>query len=506
MRMEERKESTSISWMDDINLVKQSTMLMYLNTLKIERTHPNDAGVWAVNGERLHAALGLPDPREYPDVRIVPGQPMPDGPELGYSINSHRSEFYLRLTSTAEAKQFLDKRTIPLRASPAIGISLRIGSEWLSDPLGNISTFDPAAISDSHHVILTDYVSEKQAFRFQNSWGGDWGDHGYGTLTAEYIEKRAFELWVTYVHAAEESFRPTILNHDDWIQVLTARDWERNPVKIFRITDKARCERKGWLTLRRRGKTVSIEDLYVLPRYRGMRLANMLIDFAQKDRFWGDRVYALVPFADCPEIAPWNSAALEKTVARLGLGFSKSPSRHAAYLIEPKSKRTSAFPIGKRIPERPRSEGLAPVVEAVAKLVLSGSSFLLMLHFLGYKAPIKEFLQKLGEFIDVAVNRLRLQNEEKAQVLKQQRDQIEFILDQAKKPTREAPVTSDQRDDYVNGLQTALALLSRPVTKEGERVRDQIKELIKLAKTCDPVSPKPNINDAGSVTQISQRL
>jgi len=73
MRMEKGKENTSLSWMDDINLVERSARLVYLNTLKLEGTHPNDAGVWAVNGERLHAAFGLPDPREYPDVRIVPG-------------------------------------------------------------------------------------------------------------------------------------------------------------------------------------------------------------------------------------------------------------------------------------------------------------------------------------------------------------------------------------------------------------------------------------------------
>lgn len=39
----------------------------------------------------------------------------------------------------------------------------------------------------NHAVILVGYDGERNVFKLQNSWGSDWGDHGYFTLPYDYV-------------------------------------------------------------------------------------------------------------------------------------------------------------------------------------------------------------------------------------------------------------------------------------------------------------------------------
>jgi C1A family cysteine protease len=46
-----------------------------------------------------------------------------------------------------------------------------------------------------HSVCLVGYDDAKQTFKFINSWGPTWGDHGYGYLPFKYLEGSGSESW-----------------------------------------------------------------------------------------------------------------------------------------------------------------------------------------------------------------------------------------------------------------------------------------------------------------------
>ena len=52
-----------------------------------------------------------------------------------------------------------------------------------------------------HAVVIVGYDDAKKQVKFANSWGKDWGDHGFGYLPYEYVDKYTSDLW-TFTFAA----------------------------------------------------------------------------------------------------------------------------------------------------------------------------------------------------------------------------------------------------------------------------------------------------------------
>jgi hypothetical protein len=48
----------------------------------------------------------------------------------------------------------------------------------------------------NHAVCLCGYDDERQAFRFKNSWGINWGDHGYAWITYDYVKEHTNSAFV----------------------------------------------------------------------------------------------------------------------------------------------------------------------------------------------------------------------------------------------------------------------------------------------------------------------
>jgi C1A family cysteine protease len=46
-----------------------------------------------------------------------------------------------------------------------------------------------------HAVVVVGYDDKKRLFKFANSWGTSWGDHGYGYLPYDYLKESALEGW-----------------------------------------------------------------------------------------------------------------------------------------------------------------------------------------------------------------------------------------------------------------------------------------------------------------------
>ena len=61
-----------------------------------------------------------------------------------------------------------------------------------------------------HAITVVGYDDETQAFKFVNSWGRGWGDHGYAYLTYDFVQQQAWEAWVL---ADADTTPPSLPDH-----------------------------------------------------------------------------------------------------------------------------------------------------------------------------------------------------------------------------------------------------------------------------------------------------
>jgi hypothetical protein len=50
-------------------------------------------------------------------------------------------------------------------------------------------------IVGGHAIVLVAYDDQRKLFKFANDWGEGWGDHGYGYLPEEYLQKHSSDCW-----------------------------------------------------------------------------------------------------------------------------------------------------------------------------------------------------------------------------------------------------------------------------------------------------------------------
>ena len=74
-----------------------------------------------------------------------------------------------------------------LQGNGCVAISWGNNSSWED---GDILVPDSQAqMTWRHGILLLGWDDEKKVFKFLNSWGAEWGYHGYGYLPYEYVEK-----------------------------------------------------------------------------------------------------------------------------------------------------------------------------------------------------------------------------------------------------------------------------------------------------------------------------
>jgi len=47
-----------------------------------------------------------------------------------------------------------------------------------------------------HSVLVVGYVDKDACLIVRNSWGPEWGDHGYFYMPYEYLTKYTFDYWI----------------------------------------------------------------------------------------------------------------------------------------------------------------------------------------------------------------------------------------------------------------------------------------------------------------------
>jgi GNAT superfamily N-acetyltransferase len=301
---------------------------IFLRGLELEGRHPHDVGAWHVTVRRMEVGEGVPPPEDPArSVEIDVGAPFPPAPKVPPARRMH-TFYYRRLRSVAECERYLE------RVEREVPVCLQLSAGWANPPGGVIPM--PAAgeplLDDTHLVVLDSYAAKDQLFRFENTWGAEWGDRGTGYLPAAYFERYVFECWVAYGVAARVEYHKLTAADDRRNFRWVARDeWERR-VYGFEVWDKVEDDRRAWAFVVERDGALEIEDLYVRPEFRGKGYASVLAaKVAALARVTRTALRLWVPFADCRQEDPANYARLVATARLLGVQFQPCQVAWAAY-------------------------------------------------------------------------------------------------------------------------------------------------------------------------------
>lgn len=86
------------------------------------------------------------------------------------------------------------------RAPVVISVPVSWNQEWLLGyaTTGKIKTILQSPYNGWHAVSLCGFNETKQEFTFKNSWGTQWGDEGFGTMSYAFVNKLASEAWIGF--------------------------------------------------------------------------------------------------------------------------------------------------------------------------------------------------------------------------------------------------------------------------------------------------------------------
>jgi hypothetical protein len=149
-----------------------------------------DSGA-TVNGA-LEALLakGAIDESKWP---YIPGQFSADPPP-----GVDRAERY-RISDIKQIKG-IDGIKLALKADGPVVAGIEMHDSAMGQNVGKTGKIPLPGVNDKvvggHAVAIVGYDDENKLFKFVNSWGASWGDHGFGYLPYDYLNNRNLsDIW-----------------------------------------------------------------------------------------------------------------------------------------------------------------------------------------------------------------------------------------------------------------------------------------------------------------------
>jgi GNAT superfamily N-acetyltransferase len=338
--------------------------------LELEGRHPDAIGAWHITVRRMEIGEGVPlsIDSEFM-VEFEEGAPYPPAPKVP-SSSLVRFFCYRRIRSSAEAERHI------LRVWPSVPVSVDVFASWANPPADDVIPMPKEGerpLAESHLVVLQRCVPERKAFVFRNTWGDKWGKEGWAALSYDYVDRHAFESWVTYHESqlrreTDRKERAPGRVERRWV---AREEWDRR-IYGFEVWDEHEKERRGWSFVLETEDALEIEEVYVRPEFRGRGLGRVL---AEKVRAMANAkrmpLRAWVPFADCRQENPSNYSAVVAMARLLGLKFQPCREIWAAYYATDEQPGSVTPVEPARVPPRPKS-----ALEAVlaAALTLANAS------------------------------------------------------------------------------------------------------------------------------------
>lgn len=238
--------------MDNKARKRPDPALLYEYARRLEGTFPRDEGAWGVSACRAARFYELQD---------------------GTSLPAYQSA-----NSVEEVAAALWRKWCPM-------VTFRVTDAWAAVTTETITVdIDNGDSRLLHTVELIGYDLPSRTLSFVNSWGKEWGDEGFGNVSFEYFQERAVESWVALNDCPMPEAIHTFREHDGiavlgWCAPDVLVEPSRKPrLFVVDVYRPARNERLGWALLVRRGARLVVEDLYVVPWFRGGGVGRMLVD------------------------------------------------------------------------------------------------------------------------------------------------------------------------------------------------------------------------------------
>jgi GNAT superfamily N-acetyltransferase len=288
-----------------------------------------EVGVWIVTANRVAKGWGLLQESDWP--YSTTDWPPKEPPAVDSLAKKIRVGAYQRIRDFGECKRVL------AGGMSLVSAAFQITDQWFSALDGIIEepSVKTPITKKSHAVCLMDYDDNKHTFKFPNSWGNRWGDHGYGYLPYEYFDKYILESWT--MNNLKEGRPKPFKGSEPGLWVL---DWSISDVfggvlYGIELYQSKEDEFIGWtFAVRRWGATfLDVEELFVRPAFRGLGEGKF---FAQELRKLAEReglpLRLWIPHADAN---PANLMRVEKIVKRLALRIEPGGVRWASLKAVP---------------------------------------------------------------------------------------------------------------------------------------------------------------------------
>lgn len=300
-----------------------SVMYGFIRCRQLEGTYPGspETGNWISTAMRVSKGWGSVAEKDWPYDGNADHWPPIEPSGLDIKAKAHREFSYQRISTVDECRREL------ARSRPVM-VAFEVDDSWYQPKNGIIPKPNNQQIIGNHGIMLSGYDDKTQRFKFQNSWGADWGDSGYGYLPYSYFKKRFLEGWTT-----------TSLLTPSWVSKLDnigLRTWEIPDVfgDTFHgaeIIDPISDEIYAWgFAIEKPSAFLEIEELFVRPLWRRRGYASELAKhLTQCANSLGKPLRAWIPHSDNNDN---NAQALYGILDVLGLSLQDSPVRWAAYI------------------------------------------------------------------------------------------------------------------------------------------------------------------------------
>jgi len=177
-----------------------SRLFIYYNERDIEGTTNEDAGAMIRDGIKSVAKQGDCPESIWP-YKIAKFTKKPSKSAYTAALK-HEAVQYERLvrTGNADADVYMMKNCIASGFPFVFGFTVYDSFESPEvEKTGTVPMPDPNTENElgGHACIVVGYDDEQGRFKIRNSWGSEWGDHGYFTLPYEYLlnENLSDDFW-----------------------------------------------------------------------------------------------------------------------------------------------------------------------------------------------------------------------------------------------------------------------------------------------------------------------
>ena len=126
-----------------------------------------------------------------------------------------------RVTEYDELQADPDTLAATLASGADIWFTMNIGNTWLSPQGDTVADWNDAQVEGGHAVLFAGYrhKGSQRQFLVHNSWGTDWGDHGFGYISEAMVKqyiKHAYQVVVANpTQAPPPPSDPNALTDDD---------------------------------------------------------------------------------------------------------------------------------------------------------------------------------------------------------------------------------------------------------------------------------------------------